>query len=67
MTLTGIQEQKRPAENATYAEWMEWHLGRDKDPAHTKRVSWPCAKCGEVFYAHCGLDILNHGKIMPPN
>jgi hypothetical protein len=66
--LTGIQEQERPADNATYAEWMQWYQSRDKDPAHTKRVSWPCVKCGEVFYAHCGLDILSrHGKIMPPN
>ena len=24
-------------------------------------VSWPCWKCGKVFKAHCGLDILNHG------
>lgn len=21
------------------------------------RVKWPCAKCGKVFHAHCGLDI----------
>lgn len=21
------------------------------------RVKWPCAKCGKVFRAHCGLDI----------
>ena len=65
--LTGIQEQERPADNATYADWMQWHQSRDKDPAHTKRVSWPCVKCGEVFYAHCGLDILRHGTIKPLN
>ena len=23
-----------------------------------KRVSWECFKCGRVFYAHCGLDII---------
>lgn len=65
--LTGIQEQERPAPNASYAEWMQWYRNRDKDPAHTKRVSWPCVKCGEVFYAHCGLDILRHGTIKPLN
>lgn len=34
-----------------------------KHPAHTKRVCWPCGKCGKKFYAHCGLDIVDkHGK-----
>lgn len=28
------------------------------------RVKWPCAKCGKVFRAHCGLDISpKYGKI----
>jgi hypothetical protein len=27
--------------------------------ATTKRVQWPCCKCGKVIYAHCGLDILS--------
>jgi hypothetical protein len=32
----------------------------------TERVSWPCAKCGRVFVAHCGLDISpEHGPIVP--
>ena len=22
------------------------------------RVQWPCSKCGKVFKAHCGLDIV---------
>ena len=35
-----------------------------KHPAHTKRVCWPCGKCGKKFYAHCGLDIVGkHGKL----
>ena len=25
-------------------------------------VTWVCWKCGKVFHAHCGLDILNHGR-----
>jgi hypothetical protein len=30
------------------------------------RVIWPCAKCGRVFTAHCGLDISpKHGLIVP--
>jgi hypothetical protein len=32
---------------------------------HKKRVSWPCAKCGRVFYGSCGLDISpKHGPIL---
>jgi ribosomal protein S27AE len=31
-----------------------------------KRVRWPCAKCGKVFYAHCGLYISpEHGPVLP--
>lgn len=25
-------------------------------------VKWPCDKCGKMFEAECGLDILHHGK-----
>jgi hypothetical protein len=67
LLLTGIKEQERPAENATYKEWMEWFQNRDKEPAFTKRVSWPCVKCGRTFYGQCGLEIMSHGKLMPPN
>jgi hypothetical protein len=28
------------------------------------RVSWPCAKCGKVFTAHCGVQISpEHGPM----
>lgn len=64
---TGIKEQERPADNASYDEWLQWHINTIKEPAFTHGVSWPCVKCGRTFYAHCGLDILRHGKIMPPN
>lgn len=31
---------------------------------YNDRVTWPCAKCGKVFNAHCGLDISpTHGPI----
>ena len=34
-----------------------------RHPSFTKRVCWPCGKCGKRFYAHCGLDIVGtHGK-----
>jgi hypothetical protein len=27
-------------------------------------VTWPCSKCGKVFKAHCGLDIVpRHGDM----
>ncbi|SPF56584.1 hypothetical protein SBF1_9290003 [Candidatus Desulfosporosinus infrequens] len=32
-------------------------------PNFKKRVQWKCHKCGEIFFAHCGLDILKLGKI----
>jgi len=25
-------------------------------------VRWPCKRCGKVFEAECGLDILKHGQ-----
>ena len=33
-----------------------------------ERVSWPCSKCGKMFFAHCGLSIApDHGKIINYN
>jgi hypothetical protein len=67
-TLTGIPEQEKPAPNASYGEWMEYFSSRNKHPSHTQRIKWPCAKCGKVFYEHCGLDVLSkHGEIIPHN
>lgn len=28
-----------------------------------RRVCWPCMKCGQEFYAQCGLDIAHDGNI----
>ena len=37
-------------------------VNRDSDGED--RVEWPCQRCGEVFTAHCGLDIVpKHGYI----
>ena len=32
----------------------------------TGRVTWPCSKCGKVFRAECGLDVLQHGDVKGP-
>jgi hypothetical protein len=53
---TGIPEIEKPAVNE-YQAWVKYYAERDKHDSHTKRVAWPCAECGKVFYAHCGLDI----------
>jgi len=58
---TGIAELETPKNN-DYSEWMEYYSKIFKHESHTKRVMWPCSKCKKVFYAHCGLDILDHGK-----
>ncbi len=34
-------------------------------PWHTERERWPCARCEREFRAHCGLDILRHGEVLP--
>lgn len=37
--------------------WEAYYKERDKHISETNRVMWPCCKCGQIFYAHCGLDI----------
>lgn len=62
---TGIAELPTP-KGRDYQEWKDYFkiVNSFKHASHTKRVKWPCAKCGKVFYAHCGLDILGtHGNI----
>lgn len=63
LSLTGIVAPEPPAKNARYDEWEKWFQNQDKVDAFTKRVQWPCAKCGKMFFAHCGLDILSHGTL----
>lgn len=53
---TGIEQLAPPTGNDFHA-WREYFSQRYTHDSHTKRVAWPCAKCGKVFYAHCGLDI----------
>lgn len=68
LELTGIPPLERPSNypyRASYHEWQEYYSNLDKHPSHTKRVVWPCNKCREKFYAHCGLDIApKNGFIM---
>jgi len=58
---TGRPEPKRP-ENNDYEGWRKWYAEYYKSDHVTRRVVWSCCKCGEVFYAYCGLDIYKHGK-----
>ena len=66
---TGIPEPEKPADGASYQAWKDYHRELTEGPHHTERVEWPCARCGKVFRAHCGLDISpEHGPILPsPN
>ncbi len=57
---TNIPEPAKPTSN-NYEEWCKYYSAPHEHDSHTKRVMWPCSKCGKVFYAHCGLDILSHG------
>lgn len=61
--LTGIPKPPEPAKNASYDVWLKYLSALNKSDWHLKRIRWPCCKCGKVFHAHCGLDIIKHGKI----
>ncbi len=58
LELTGFDPLKEP-DNNDYDEWAKYYSEIYNHKSHTMRVKWPCRKCGEVFYAHCGIDILN--------
>ena len=60
---TGIPELGKPATRG-YEEWAKYFQDLDSHESITKRVKWPCAKCGKIFYAHCGLDIAHDGNII---
>lgn len=63
---TGIPALVKPT-SKDYAEWSHYLSNLTTHESHTRRVSWPCQKCGKVFYAHCGLDIApSHGPIAAP-
>ena len=57
---TGIPQLEKSV-TASYKEWEQYYHDIYTHDSHTKRVVWPCAKCGEIFYAHCGLDIYQYG------
>jgi hypothetical protein len=54
--LTNIPMPPEP-ERTDYRGWEKYYSNFYKCEAITKRVEWKCCKCGNVFYAHCGLDI----------
>ena len=56
MELTNIPELEKP-EGRGYDEWSKYFSEYYEHDSITKRVKWPCDKCGKIFYAHCGLDI----------
>lgn len=60
--LTNIAGPAKPAKNDGYKAWSEYLTAIYKHDSHTKRVSCNCAKCGELHYAHCGLDL--KGKLI---
>lgn len=62
LKLTGIPDLPPPTTN-DYGLWQKYFEEVYTHESHTKRVSWPCCKCGKVFYAHCGLDIDKYGKL----
>ena len=65
LTLTGIKPAKEPA-RTDCAGWGKYFGEADKHPSHKARVWWPCDKCGEGFYMHCGLDVHpTYGRIIP--
>lgn len=64
-SLTGIPKPLEPPDKTGYKRWLEYYQSLDKSDWHLKRVQWPCAKCGKIFFAHCGLDILSkHGSVL---
>ena len=64
LNKTGIPEPEQPENKYDRKAWEEyWHQLWFGDWTR-KRVMWPCAKCGKIFYAHCGLDISpKHGPM----
>ena len=61
LQITDIPPPKKP-ENNDYAGWADYLATYYDSDYVTKRVMWPCCKCGKLFYACCGLDIYAHGK-----
>jgi hypothetical protein len=62
LALTNIPELEKPKVN-DYQAWVEYYKGIFQHESFTKRVKWPCKKCGKVFYAHCGIDIYHRNTV----
>lgn len=60
LALTGIPQPLKPESKWNYDAWAKYNNELYNGESFTKRVKWPCRKCGKVFYAHCGLDISPH-------
>jgi hypothetical protein len=60
---TGISELERP-QTRGFDEWEQYFKELYEHDSVTKRVKWPCCKCGKVFYAHCGLDIASSKNLV---
>lgn len=58
LELTNIPVPPRPATESFYV-MLTYFASLADHPSHRERVEWPCRKCGRVFRAHCGLEILN--------
>lgn len=67
LKATGIEAPPAPASDAGLEVHFRYLHDMANHPSHTRRVVWPCAKCGRVFTDHCGLDISPaHGPIVLP-
>ena len=63
LNKTNIPPLEQPASKSDYCGWVEYFKNVYNHDSVTKRVMWPCWKCGKIFFAHCGLDIIpTHGK-----
>lgn len=63
MKLTGLPELEKPLNN-DYSAWKKYFNEIYEHDSIKKRVSLPCCKCGKMFYAQCGLDIISKGKVI---
>jgi hypothetical protein len=61
IALTNIPLPAEPV-NGSFNDWQEYHTNYYVAEGNTKRVSCACHKCGEIQYAHCGLDL--KGKLI---
>lgn len=70
LALIGIPVPPMPPRGAPWKECLKWadQTVGGNHPSHTQRVRWTCCKCGKVFFAHCGLDVLaKHGRVSSHN